>query len=251
MEAERILAQMNKKLIFLFFFFVFWNLNGLAQSDKKNITVIFEDLPEETVVPILDDPKAIRSKLVSVKSRWFVDIDGLFDLDEPFQNNLGAGLAIGYFYDDQNAWGFRLNKHFAGLRDYGQQFEASSSQLRFNRAPFADYEALLQYDMQLLYGKISFSKEVVMPVSGRFGSWLGMGKFTDERTLFSSGAFARASLFFTSKMALGITFRGMLKQIPNVLSVGIRQTDSIPSMSSFSDRWDFSYHLDIGISYLF
>lgn len=215
-----------------------------------------DELPSESVIPILDSPKAVINRTVTYTGRWEPKLSYGFLLDEPFYQNSFLSLAVGYSWTEFSGVSLRYLKWGSGLSDYAKQMEGTATALKFGRAPGPDMGYSLSYDYRFFYGKVSFSKRSIIPTV--LGSTFegGMIKYGSKNLPFF-GAGLINSYFFSdpgakSHWGVNIGVRLYLRSAVDPLSANLSSTSGpVPSEGDFATKTRFSTSLDLGAQYLF
>ncbi|AHZ83945.1 outer membrane beta-barrel domain-containing protein [Bdellovibrio bacteriovorus] len=208
-----------------------------------------EELPSESVVPVLDSPLAVKNKLVKPKGRLELGVNAGYIIDEMFFNNVLWGTSVFYHSSDYKAWGIKYLGRMTGLSTYSEQFEGTSQGLDFNKAPAPGAMLLGSYRWTFLYGKLSFSKDLVLPTQFSLEFDLGVQQSGQQNLPLTAAAISHR-LYMKRQFALAATYRLLLYQMLDPVSADIG-TGTTPSESDFSKKIQISQGLELGLSYLF
>ncbi len=227
----------------------------LSSVAKADIQFPEDELPSESVIPILDSPKAVLNRTIEYTQAWETKLNYGWLLDEPFYQNSYLAVGLGYSWSEISGISFRYLKWGQGLSDYSKQFEGATSNPQFGRAPGPDMGYSLSYDYRFFYGKVSFSKKSVIPTV--LGSTFegGMIKYGSRNLPFFGVGLQNAYYFSDpgakSHWGINIGVRLFLRNMVDPLSGNLSSSTAAPSESSFSTKTRFSTSLDFGLQYLF
>lgn len=215
-----------------------------------------EELPSESVTPILDSRQAVRSRLVNFTKRFEFQGGTGFFLDEPFYKNQFMGLTGLYHFNETWGMGFSYFSWVLGLSSYSTQFteETPSLRLDFGRAKQLENAMVFSAHQRLMYGKISWSKGAVTPMSLNALYEIGMGKYGSRTLPFAAVGFGHR-IFFTYKAGFVLNLKLVYKQIVDPLSVkdGLSTvyTPAAPTEGTFGTKFKLGSGLDLNFFYLF
>lgn len=228
--------------------FLFLTLILISSSVKAEEIVFSPDvLPTETVFPELDSRDMVRNRKLSHAKRFEVKTDFLWVLDELFQN--GQLLGINLFYHTSNDIGFGVKYYSYSnqLNDYGDTFQSRGADLK--SAPMPKSIFAVSLINRILYGKISISQNLVLPLTFDLQYDLGMNQY--GKSSLPYGAIGGShKLYFKRNWIFDIAYFLQLHQVLNPVSKDIRNPP-IPSESSFEEKFQVSQALVLGLGYLF
>lgn len=238
-------SMINKITMFILCLFC---SSSFAQSQALEFDA--DDLPTESVVPVLDSNMAIKNKAISLKERLEFALSYGFIIDEMFFNNNMAGVQIYYNLNEDHSLGLKYSSRMTGLSDYSQEF--STKDIYIGRAPTPTSIIAGIYRWSFLYGKMSFSKDLVLPTLFSAEFELGANRIGTQSLPYSSAGVTQ-KLFMKKAFGLGLTYRLLIYQTIDPVSayVGNFPAPSYPSESDFSKKIQISQSLELGFSYLF
>lgn len=212
------------------------------------LTIEEEDLPAESVVPRLDSNMAVKNRLVPLDGR--LEIGGSYGdiIDEMFYDSTLLGFQAFYHVTDDTAWGLRYLNRSTGLGTYGEQF-TSQSGTDFSKSPAPGAIIAGIYRWSFLYGKMSFSKDLVFPTIFSLEGDVGINKIGTQNLPYTAIGVSH-KLMMKRHFGLSLSYRWLLYQTINPVSSNIRP-GSNPSESDFSKKLQISQTIDIGMSWLF
>jgi hypothetical protein len=209
-----------------------------------------EELPREAVMPRLDTPKAVLNRKLSYTNRFTVDAAAGWLLDEPFYNNQYFAVQGTYNWTEASGAGLKILNFGSGLSDYSKQFAASVSPgPDFNRAKGPKSGFMGFYERRMMYGKLSISKNTVIPA---FLTWELEGGMMSygSRNLPLAGAGISNRFFVTPHLGVTLALHGYVRQTVDPLSAELRNNPA-PAESDFKTTTKLSTALDLSLSYLF
>ena len=213
-----------------------------------------EELAQESVLPVFDNPVSVKNRNVVTAGRVEADIFYGYAMTEPIANVSKFGLGVYYNPNEHSAWGLLLAKHSTGLSTYANQLN-KEFKLDFNRAPAPEMTAMLDYNLKAFYGKMSLTKSTVFNTI-LYGS-LSAGVVKYVHKTYPAVAFGLGEKFYFGKRwSLRADLRIYAHEAPipflaGGLSVDPADPDPVPQHSEFKDRVTLTTNLDVGISYLF
>ncbi len=152
-------------------FILLVSFNGMA------ITIKFpeEELARESVLPVFQDTKAVKSRLVPTRDRVELGFASGFAMNEPFFKNLRYGGHLAYNFTEIHGLLLEGQMYQKGLNDQGQTLANTNlhkdevgkieEYLRMDYAPQPEYHLTVNYQITTYYGKISILKNFVMNLS--------------------------------------------------------------------------------------
>jgi len=209
-----------------------------------------DDLPTESVIPVLDSNMAVKKKLIPFSHRFELGLTYGSIIDEMFFNNTLLGIQASYYLSEDQGLGIKYQSRMSGLSTYSDQFSQSSQHLQFSEAPEPTTIITANYHWTFLYGKVSFGKTTILPTTLYLDADLGMNKFGGQDLPYS--AIGMGQKFFIQKhWGVFLTYRIMLYQIIDPVSAKISSSAPTPSESDFDKKIQVSQGIDLGLSYLF
>lgn len=222
---------------------------SFAQVKAEEIKFNDDVLPTESVLPKLDSVDAVRNRLLSHKGRFEVGLDYLWAVDELFFNTTLYGFQGYYHLNNDIGLGLKYYQYASGLNDYGKQFDQAAT-IKFDRAPAPQSIFALSLLNRILYGKISVTKETILPFIVNIEYDLGLNKY-GTKSLFYSAVGLSHKIYFKGNVGVGLTYHLQVHEVPNAVSVNIKEASPIPSESDFTKKIQISQSIALGVSYLF
>ena len=209
-----------------------------------------EELPSETVTPILDSPSAVMGRSLVYDRRIEANLLTGWLLDEPFYNNQYFGVKGLFHFGEVHSLGFQYSVIGSGLSSYSTQFKADEG-LNIGWAPGPKSMMSLVYEHQAFYGKISFTKGYVAPLTIAGVVDFGLISYgAKSYPLIAAGAAHK--LFFNKHWGMNLTIKAMLHQALDPLSKPLVSPPATqPSEDSFSTKTEFTTLMDLTAIYLF
>lgn len=239
------MISMTNKLAIIF------SIVFLAYSAQAAV-IEFEadEIPSESVLPVLDSNMAVKKKQIPLNGR--LELGFLYGsvIDEMFYNNLIWGLQFLYNIDDESAVGLKYGDHLNGKSSYAEQFESTSARLNFDKAPAPGRFITASYRWTFLYGKMSLSKNLVLPTLFSTESDLGILQVGGQNLPYGAVGVTH-KMVIKKQWGIGLSYRLLVYQTLNPVSVSIRNSSPTPQESDFEKKLQISQSLDLALSYLF
>ncbi len=217
-----------------------------SQARADEVVVLADDeLPNESVTPILDSPYAVQEKSLKFTKRWQAQLGTGWLMDEPFYQNMFGDVRMLYHWSESSGLGLRYMNFPKGVSTYGQQF--TSLNFDYGHGPETGYGFI--YENRFIYGKFSFSKATVLPITIQTSWELGMIQY-GSKSLPYGGVGVGNSVFFNTKWGLSLTVKFLARQAFDSLSQSLRTRATPPQDSDFTIKNSFSTGLDLGLIYL-
>jgi hypothetical protein len=159
-----------------------------------------------------------------------------------------------YNWSETSGLGFRYLTWGRGVSDYGKQFSALN--FMYGHGPETGYG--FSYENRFIYGKVSFDKHTILPISFQSQFELG-GIQYGARTLPFVSVGVGNNLFFTPNLGVNAMVRFMVRQAFDSMSQPLDYGGSRPSPigtaapaeGDFSTVTRFGTGLDFGMIFLF
>ncbi|MCC6276361.1 MAG: outer membrane beta-barrel domain-containing protein [Oligoflexia bacterium] len=222
-----------KQLVFAFLFVAL----SLNVSLVKAETIKFpeEELARESVLPVFDQPEAVKKRLVPMESRFELNpLVGSF-LSDPWFNAYPLGAKIAYHFDEIHSVGI-FGSYFISQRasEIAAVQELNNGQnIPFARAPYPSFLGLLEYEFTPFYGKISLTKQRVMHLN--IGAIVGGGLLgvksdvaSDSSVAISGGITQR--FFFTRDIGIKADIRALFYQQEDVVLQTVTKKNTVNIM---------------------
>lgn len=232
--------MLKNKLLFLIL------ILGAALASAQKIDFPQDELPSESVEPILDSPKAVLNKKQTFAKKFEVGFVPGWNLSEPFYNNLYLGFSAVYNISEENGFGIKYLKWGSGLSDYAGQFTS----LDFNRAPAPSQYVGFSYEHRPLYGKVSLSKENVSPFLLYLSMDVGYLDYLSRKTP-SLGLGVGQKIYFNPHLGMGFGLNLKMQQVLDTLSVSVRRDVAASSEDAYSNKFQVGMDLDFKMLWLF
>lgn len=210
-----------------------------------------DELAQESVYPLFDNPKSVRNRNIKDASTFDVGIFGGMAITEPIANTSKFGLSLNYHLSEAHALGLIYAKNSTGLSKDAQGLKNDFG-LDFTRAPYPEYSLMADYNYKMYYGKLSVTKNGVINTSIYVSAAAGMIKYIHKS--YPAVAFGIGERFyFTDHLALKLDLRLFLNNAPSPFKAGALREgiDPVPSYNDFSDKMTYTTNLELGLNYLF
>jgi outer membrane beta-barrel protein len=210
------------------------------------VTLADDELPNESVVPILDSPYAVQKRNLTFIGRWQGQFGTGWLLDEPFYQNMYLDGRVLYHWNETSGLGLRYMKWSKGVSSYGQQF--TTLNFSYGHGPETGYG--LVYENRFIYGKFSFSKNMVLPITMQSAWELGMIQYGTKSLPYGSVGLGN-SVFFNTHFGVTLNVKFMVRQAFDPLSQNIgAQATTPPAEGDFTAKNRLGTGLDLGLIYL-
>lgn len=245
---------MNRVFKFLLAAIVF--SSGVQTLADENIDVPQDELVQETVYPVFDNPVSVKNRNIQDSGAIDIGFFGGLALTEPIYNTTKVGLSVNYHLNHTHSVGVLLAKNSSGLSKDGQGLKDQHG-LDFSRAPAPDFSFMADYNYKAFYGKLSLTSNGVINTT-IYGSFAG-GIIKYVHKSYPALALGIGERFyFTDKLSLKLDLRFYAHQAPipfktAALRNGTNGTpiDPIPSFNSFDERMTYTTNLEFGLNFLF
>jgi outer membrane beta-barrel protein len=211
------------------------------------------ELAAESVLPVFDNPEAVKSRNVGTAHRVELGLSGGYSLTEAFANPMSIGANLSYHINEDHGINLFFNSYLSGVSDYARQLNpvpGTTVNLNLQYAPMPKYLALANYQFNGYYGKMSLTKEAIVHLSlyGLLGGGM-MGIGDSSRPVVSAGLGQK--FYLTPSFGLRFDLRFLAYQGPDALSTDLSQKTDVQPSSAFSEKLQFGSLLSFGAVYLF
>lgn len=230
--------------------------SGAISYAEENIDVPKDELVQETVYPVFDNPVSVKNRNVQDSGAIDVGVFGGLALTEPIYNTTKVGFDINYHFNHAHSLGVLWAKNSTGLSKDGQGLKDAHG-LDFTRAPAPDYSLMGDYNYKAFYGKLSLTSNGVINTT-IYGSFAGgIVKYVHKSyPALAIGIGER--FYFTNKFSLKLDLRFYAHQAPIPFKTGVLRNgtngtpnDPIPAYETFEERLTYTTNLEVGLNYLF
>jgi hypothetical protein len=215
----------------------------------QEIKIDEDELPGESVIPKTDTLQAVVNKKIKFTKKFILDLSTGTVLDEPIVNANYALARISYFTNEDYSFGVGLRTRFGGRTDYSQQLYQGTAQLEFERAPAPTQAHFLSFGYTFYYGKMSFSKNAVIPATTKLDADAGLQRIGSADKPFIQTALTQ-SFYLSRFISIGLSYGITLAQSVDPTSANIRSTQPLPQESDFSEKLQFNQYLSANLSIL-
>ncbi len=211
-----------------------------------------EELAKETVVPRFDNSTTVKSRNVILDRKIELGVYYGWNFAEAIENQSKLGFNLGYHWNETSALFLNYALWQAGLNTLYTSTLQQLYQLDFTRAPQLQSSAWLNYEWDVFYGKISFTKQVVtnMSMYPIFGA--GMTTYTNKSYPGVTAGIG-TKFYFSSRWALRADFKLQYSGQPSPFlgNNALKTGTAVPSQNSFQDTYAIGSIFDIGVIALF
>lgn len=222
-----------------------------AKSFADQIVLSQDELAQETVYPLFDNPISVKSRNIKDSETFDVGIIGGYAISEPISNPSKYGATINYHFSELHSLGLIWTKNSTGVSKDAEALQTDFS-LDFTRAPNPEYSLLTDYNYKLFYGKLSITKESVLNTSIYTSVSAGLLKYVHKSyPAIAVGVGER--FYFNHHLSLKADLRIFINNAPIPFKSGALRTgvDPVPAYDSFDERITYTTHLELGLNYLF
>ena len=252
------------KQISIYFLITFYFTgHAVAQND---VHLTDKELARESVLPVIEDPESVRDRNVSKSgSLSLYPLAGVV-VNNPFFLNLALGGTIGYHFNEYHSVNLFGAYMYSTTTGYVDQIVSDDQLLganngnnqylkRFKDFPKVNLLALLMYEFSPLYGKMSFSKDMVLNTD----LLLSIGGGT---IIFSGGAYLPAftlglgqRFYFGKNWGIRFDLMGLMYPGPNYTSLKNPSQGLVPKetyvLGDFNRQFTFHFLCSVGLVVLF
>ncbi len=197
-------------------------ISGIAKAE----TIKFkeEELARESVLPVFDQPEAVKRKLVPFSGRVELEAYVGATLNDPFFNTYPLGGGVSYHLNEFHALGIVGAYHITQQSQYVAQIQTlpGGSTIPFNASPVLQYFAFGEYEFTPYYGKISLTKQGVMnmTISGTLGAgFVGLTSAAGSDSGFGFSGGLNQRLFFTRNFGIKADLKAFFYQQNDIVQV--------------------------------
>lgn len=233
--------------------FIFLLMTFSISAQAEVIEFPEEELATESVLPVFENPKGVKNRLVKTAGRFEFGVGGGLMLNEPFFEQLNFGFNGTYHFDEEHA--FNLAGVFLQdkLSSYGQALQAGEGldggTFDPSLAPHPTNMILASYQFTAYYGKISLTKQSVMNLSLYGIAGLGTVGMT-EGSAFALNFGLGQKLYFSPDFALRFDLRFLTYSAPDPTSIELEAGTGARPASDFEEELYFNTLMTVGAVFL-
>jgi outer membrane beta-barrel protein len=220
-----------------------------------------EELSQETVLPVFDQPTAVKKRIVPLEHRLGLGFFGGIGLNDPFFSPIVFGGTAAYNFTNEMGVEFlgasysRTPSQYdapiknATQSDTGQPCTANCPDFSF--APSVSRLMFLNFKWTPFYGKISLAKSAVMNLMTNF--YIGLGGVTvGDQTPIGGSLGLGQEFYFSSNFGIRVDLRSFIYSGPYAASKHIlyQNPTSTPPNSSFDQQTTVGILFDVGAVFL-
>lgn len=198
-----------------------------------------EELARESVLPVFDQPEAVKNRSIPNAKRLEVGAFAGAILNDPLFNIFPVGASLHYHLTEMTGFGVLGSYYASGQSSYVGQIKQlrNGDRIPFDTAPVAKFSVIAQYEFTPYYGKVSFTKQSVANLNLSFTA--GVGTLATSDTASVLLAFGMNQRLFITK---NIGFKADLE------AFFYRQKDIIPNTPV--DKNVVAFVFNAGVVYL-
>lgn len=219
-----------------------------AVSGEDEYTV--SDLNQQTVLPRTDYPETVLNKNIKFQSNFDVTFERAHFTDELFWRSGMYGIRVGYYWNEDFAFGANYQTWDTGQNEYADSFSSSSGQLNFSRPPHPTSNIFVYVNHNYFYGKMSFSHDLVL-------NHIFFGRYTVGMTNYDTGSLPHLNYslgfksFFNKHLFVELDYGLSFHQVYNPVSKDIRESAPVVAKDNFDKKFQISQLMTLAIGYLF
>lgn len=217
-----------------------------AQAEKVEFPE--EELATESVLPVFDQPSAVKKKNVSLARHLELGGFAGAGLNEAFFDMTLFGVAATYNFTDMSAAQVIASFISAKPSQFVPQLNSvGTTELNLQYLPQPKWYALLVYRFTPYYGKMSITKQAVINNSLYMTGGVGMVNINNEENSPALVGGLGQNFYFGPRWGLNLDFRGLLFQSPDPLSTGMSADTKTVSVSRFRKQTNFNIAITLGL----
>lgn len=210
----------------------------MAAASAETIQFPEEELSQESVLPVFDQPQAVKKRLVPFTDR--IELEGSLgaSLNDPFFNSYLLGLGGHYHLSEIHSFGLSGAYFMSSQSSYVGQISSQVDPTRlinFNNAPSPQFYFLADYEFTPYYGKISLTKQTVMNLTISGSAGVGVVSTTSAAGNDSSMGFSlglNERFFFTRNLGIKVDLKTLFYQETDVIATTATRQNVINLMVS-------------------
>lgn len=228
----------------IFSFLAFICLFSISLHAETDVIKFSEqELPRESVLPVFDNPEAVKSRHVPFSNRVELGIFGGATVNDPFYNTFPIGGSVAYHFNDLHAFAIVGSYHIQQQTQYVPQIQAlnGGAGIPFTASSSPQMMVMGEYEFTPYYGKISITKQGTMNLSISMtasGGFISQTSSLETDNGFGFGLGLNQRLFFTRNFGLKIDGKAIFYNQYDV----VPQT---PQKKLFTNIW-----IGLGLIYL-
>ena len=224
----------------------------VSRGVRAEIELPEEELAKESVTAKFDRGITYKNRMIPLNRKAEIGAYLGFNFTEAIENQMRYGLNLAYHFTEIHAIDVNYSMNAGGLNSqYTSSLGSAPNYLDFTRAPAPQYDLWINYEADLFYGKLSFTKETVIhfnlyPIIG-FGESVYANK-----TYMGPDVGAGWKFFFNKTWALrtDLKFQYIAKPSPFLRGYMVT-TQPKPGAGQFSDETMLSTIFDVGVVAVF
>ncbi len=212
------------------FLIALFALSGLAKADDV-VQFPESELARESVLPVFDQPEAVKKRYVPTDGR--IEVGGFLgtSLNDPFLYDYPVGIEAQYHLNEISALGLIVEGYANTNTSYVsqiQQINGAGSAIKFGQNPQPTFAALAEYEFTPYYGKISLSKQNVLNLNISATARAGMMNLSVGGSSITGGLGLNERFFFTRNFGIKLDLSALFYTKPDILgapNVTITETE--------------------------
>ncbi len=198
-------------------FLVLLLLSTPAASLAEVIEFPEEELAQESVLPIFDNPVSVKARNVVTEKRFEVGGQLGYNLTEAFFNQYSFAGTLTYHLTEEHGVNIFGSFNLPGVTSYTSELNpppGSTESLNLQHAPRPKWVVLGSYQYTGFYGKMSFTKDYIMNLSLYGLGGIG-GIYIGDKTFPVLNFGLGQKFYFSPHFALRFDLRVLMYQGPD------------------------------------
>ncbi len=233
-------------------YLVFLALGLSLSAQAETIEFPDEELATESVLPVFDNPEAVKSRTIETAKRFELGGQISYNLTEAFFKPLSFSGEATYHFNEEHGMNIFGTYFLSGVSGYTNQLNPppkSDENMNLQFAPRPKWLLLGNYQYSGFYGKMSIARDYVMNLHLYGLAGLG-GIQVGDKTFPVLSAGLGQKFYLNSQLALRFDLRALFYQGPDILSRNLGKVSSEQSTSGFSRRLIVGSILSVGAIWL-
>lgn len=194
---------------------------------QDNINLTDEELAKESVLPLFEDPQSVRNRNVAKSGVFSLYPLGGIIINNPFFQSYPVGGAIGYHFNEFHSV-YILGAYLFSIKTKYSDQLSTPGEITQTHPYFQDFDifpqenilALGMYEFSPLYGKMSFTKDLVLHTDLLLSAGIGTIVFDTTSPLFATTLGLGQRFYFGKKWGIRFDLMNLLYMGPYYIGLG-------------------------------
>lgn len=156
------------------------------QSKKQQQKVEVNNLSQLAGLSAFEDIAVIQRKFLPKTQRFELSASGIFTMNNPFFNNMGASLRLGYYFSED--WGLEFNYTSLSVSDKDVTKNLVKRNIQTDSLVKPESYTGVIVKWAPIYGKMALIDRKIIPFDIYFAAGLGQTKTQDSSAITFSGS---------------------------------------------------------------